>query len=79
METDNQEILSIEKRLYSILRPVNPEESYITGLKQRLKKDSGITIDKPNYLFVLIIVGSLFFFGLIIVLLLNLLKDKKSI
>jgi hypothetical protein len=78
MESHNKEILSIEKRLDSILRPVNPEESYITSLKKRLKKESGITIDKPDYLFVLLIVGSLFFFGLTIVLLLNLL-DKKSI
>jgi hypothetical protein len=78
MENNNQEILSIEKRLDSILKPVNPEENYMTSLKQRLKNESGITIDKPDYLLVILIVGSLFFFGLTIVLILNLVNHKKS-
>ena len=78
MKNTNDDIQVIEKRLDSILRPVNPEESYITSLKERLKKDSGISIDKPDFILVLLIVGSLFIFGLTIVLLLNLLNGKKS-
>ena len=77
METENQKISLIEKRLDSILIPVNPEKSYIESLKHHLKNESGITIDKPDYLLVIFIVGSLFFFGLTIVLFLNLLKNKK--
>jgi hypothetical protein len=78
MKNTNNDILIIEKRLDSILRPVNPEESYITDLKERLKRDPGISIDKPDYILVLFIIGSFFIFGLIIVLLINLLKRKNS-
>lgn len=78
MDTNNLEINSIEKKLDSILQPVNPEESYITSLKRRLLNESGVTVEKPDYLFILLIIGSLFFFGIILVWLLNYIFNRKT-
>ena len=78
MDTNNSEINSIEKKLDSILLPVNPEESYITSLKHRLLNESGVTLEKPDYLFILLFIGSFFFFGLFIVWLINYIFNRKS-
>ena len=77
MNTNNLEINSIEKKLDSILQPVNPKESYINNLKNRLISESVVSMEKPDYLFILLLIGSLFFFGLILVWLLNYFFNRR--
>jgi hypothetical protein len=78
MDTKIKDFSSIEKKLDSFLRPVNPEESFAANLKHRLLKDPGIAIEKPDYLFVLLFIGSLFFIGVLLVWILNLLFNNKA-
>lgn len=77
MDTKIKDFSSIEKKLDSILRPVNPEESYVDNLKHRLLNGPGITIEKPDYLFALLFIGSLLFIGVFLVWLLNRLMNNK--
>jgi hypothetical protein len=77
METKIREITSIEKKLDSILRPVNPEEGYVANLKNRLLSEPDILIERPNYLYVLLLFGSLLFFGAFFVWLINRFVNRK--
>ncbi len=67
MDTNNNEINLIEKKLDSILRPINPEERYVSNLKQRLLSKSNITIDRPNYQVIFLSISSFFIFGVFLV------------
>ena len=78
MDTKINDFSSIEKKLDSILRPLNPEESYAANLKQRLLSDPRITVEKQDYLFVIFIIGSLFFIGILLVWFLNRLMNNKT-
>ena len=78
MDTKVNDFSSIEKKLDSILRPLNPEESYAANLKQRLLSDPRITVEKQDYLFVIFIIGSLFFIGILLVWFLNRLMNNKT-
>ena len=78
METKIREINSIEKKLDSILRPVSPKEGYAANLKNRLLSEPDIIIERPNYLFILLLFGSLLFFGAFIVWLINRLVNRQS-
>jgi len=80
METKNRNFDSIEKKLNSILRPVIPEEDYITKLRNRLFNEQNIAIEKPDYALITLIVCSFFFFGIVLVWIFNrFLKHKDSI
>lgn len=78
LDVNNKEVDLIEKKLDLMLRPVNPEEGYVSKLKHRLISDSNISIDKPEYSFILLFAGLLFFFGVFLVWILNLLFHKKA-
>ena len=78
MDTKINDFSSIEKKLDSILRPLNPEEAYAANLKHRLLSDPRITVEKPDYLIVLFMIGSLFFIGVLLVWLLNRLMNNKT-
>ena len=64
MDIKNKDFTSIEKKLDSFLRPVNPEENFASNLKLSLLNEPEITIEKPDYLFVLLFICSLFFSAL---------------
>jgi hypothetical protein len=68
---------SIEAKLDSFLRPVNPEEGFVVKLKDRLLVEPEITIEKPDYLIVLTLVGSMFFVGVLVVWILYRLINRK--
>jgi hypothetical protein len=78
MDINNKDFSSIEKKLDSFLRPVNPEESFASNLKLRLLNEPGITIEKPDYLFVLLFICSLFFIGVLMIWLLNRIFNKQA-
>jgi hypothetical protein len=78
MDTKINDFSSIEKKLDSFLRPVNPEESFAVNLKHRLQIEPGITIEKPDYLFVLLFIGSLFTAGIVLVWLLHRILNRNS-
>ncbi len=68
---------SIEAKLDSLLRPVNPEESFADKLKDRLLVEPEITVEQPNYLIVLTLVGSIFFAGVLVVWILYRILNRK--
>jgi len=78
MDTKNKDLTYIEKKLDLFLRPVNPEESFAANLKNRLLFEPDITIEKPNHLFVLALVGSIFFVGVLVVWILYKIFDRNS-
>lgn len=78
MDTKPKDFDSIEKRLDSFLRPVNPEESFATNLKNRLLIEPDITIEKPDYLIVLALIGSIFFVGVLVVWILYRIINRNS-
>ena len=67
MNTKIKDFSSIEKKLDSFLRPVNPEERFAANLKHRLLIEPVVTIEKPDYLYVLFFIGFLFFTGVLLV------------
>ena len=78
MNTKIKDFTSIEKKLDSFLRPVNPEESFAVNLKNRLLIEPNITIEKPDYLFVLVLISSIFFIGVLFVWLLYRIFKRNS-
>ena len=78
MDINKLEIDSIENKLDSILRPVNPKEIYSTTLKERLLNESGITLEKQNYLFIILLLCSFFFIGVVLIYLINIFFNRKS-
>ena len=78
MDTKNKDFTSIEKKLDSFLRPVNPEENFAANLKNRLLIEPDITIEKPDYLFILALIGSIFFIGVLVVWLLYRIINRNS-
>lgn len=78
MNTNIKDFTSIEKKLDSFLRPVNPEESFADKLKNRLLIEPNITIEKPDYLFVLVLISSIFFTGVLFVWLLYRIFERNS-
>ena len=80
METKIRDFDSFEKKLDSILKPVSPEEDYITKLKNRLFNEQNIAIEKPDFALIIILICSFFFFGIVLVWIFNrLLHHKGSI
>lgn len=78
MKTKIKDFTSIEKKLDSFLRPVNPEERFAVNLKNRLLIEPNITIEKPDYLFVLVTISSIFFIGVLFVWLLYRIFERNS-
>jgi len=78
MDKENKDFSSIEKKLDSFLRPVNPEENFAINLKNRLLSEPAITIEKPDYYFVLATISSIFFIGVLFVWLLYRIFERNS-
>jgi len=78
MDTKNNDFTAIENKLDSFLRPVNPEESFAVRLRNRLLIEPDITIEKPDYLVVLALIGSIFFIGVLVVWILYRIINRKS-
>jgi hypothetical protein len=61
----------MEKKLDKLLSPVTPNSTYVNDLQKRLTSKAEISVEYPNYLLVLIVIGSGLAFGLGLVLILN--------
>ncbi len=78
MDTKNNDLTTIENKLDSFLRPVNPGENFAARLKDRLLIEPDITIEKPDYLVVLALIGSIFSIGVAVVWILYRIINQKS-
>ncbi len=78
METKIRDFDSFEKKLDSILKPVSPEEDYIAKLKNRLFNEQNIAIEKPDYALIILLICSFFFFGIVLVWIINRLLNHKG-
>jgi hypothetical protein len=67
--------LDIEKKidmeLDKLFHPVNPDSSYISNLQKKLISKADVSIEYPNYLLIIIIIGSGLALGLALVFILN--------
>jgi len=61
----------LEKKLDDLLNPVTPSSSYITDLQKKLLSKADVTVEYPNYLMIIIILGSGLALGLTLVFILN--------
>ena len=61
----------MEKKLDKLLSPVTPSSTYVNDLQKRLTSKAEISVEYPNYLLVLIVIGSGLALGLGLVLILN--------
>jgi len=61
----------LEKKLDDLLNPVTPSSSYITDLQKKLLSKADVTVEYPNYLMIVIILGSGLALGLGLVFILN--------
>ncbi len=61
----------MEKKLDKLLSPVTPNSTYVNDLQKRLTSKAEISVEYPNYLLVLMVIGSGLAFGLGLVLILN--------
>ena len=53
----------LEQRLGSLLGPVTPQEGFISELQARLRRNTGVAIEKPDYLLIILLVMSGLVFG----------------
>ncbi len=67
MEKKTKDSRTIEEKLESFLRPVNPKEEFASNLKNRLLTEPEITIENSDNLSIIILVCSIFIFGVLFV------------
>jgi len=58
--------LNIEDQLESFLHPVLPPDDFISNLQERLKKQTIIAVERPDYLVLILLVLSGLVFGAIL-------------
>ena len=63
--------LDIEKDLDEILNPIQPSSDFVDDLNQKLRKNSQVVIENPNYLFPIVVLSTGLFIGIAIIWLLN--------
>lgn len=68
---EQMQIEILEKRLYSVLHPVEPEENFIKRIKSRLLISPAISLERNNQLIILLMICFAFFGGLVFIYLLN--------
>lgn len=57
----------LEKNLDEILSPVDPKDNYVMSLRQRLAKKPVVTIEYPNFFYIIIIVCFGLFLGILLI------------
>lgn len=80
MAEQNKLYESIENRLDSALSPVDLEDTYIDRLHSRLLSEPGITLERDNYIKLLIFILFSLVTGISLVLLINRIfsREEKS-
>jgi len=63
---ENQDTVGLEQRLGSLLSPVTPQKDFVNALQENLKKKAQVVIEKPNYLYIVLLILSGLFFGIFI-------------
>lgn len=58
----------IDEKLEKLLQPVSPNSTFIANLQEKLVSRANVSIEYPNYLLIIIILGSGLAVGLILVI-----------
>ena len=61
----------IDEKLEKLLQPVSPNSTFIANLQEKLVSRANVSIEYPNYLLIIIILGSGLAVGLILVIIIN--------
>jgi len=61
----------MDEKLEKLLQPVSPNSTFIANLQEKLVSRANISIEYPNYLLIIIILGSGLAVGLILVIFIN--------
>jgi hypothetical protein len=61
----------IDEKLEKLLQPVSPNSTFIANLQEKLVSRANVSIEYPNYLLIIIILGSGLAVGLILVIFIN--------
>lgn len=61
----------MDEKLEKLLQPVSPNSTFITNLQEKLVSRANVSIEYPNYLLIIIILGSGLAVGLILVIIIN--------
>lgn len=61
----------IDEKLEKLLQPVSPNSTFIAKLQEKLVSRANVSIEYPNYLLIIIILGSGLAVGLILVIFIN--------
>ena len=62
---------SIERQLDNYLHPVVPDQDFVKGLRKHLFIKSEITVEYPNYLYLIFFICLSFISGIFIIFLIN--------
>jgi len=69
--TDLDSNSQLEQKLDKLLNPVAPNSNYISELQKKLLSRADVSVEYPNYLMIIIILGSGLALGLGLVIILN--------
>lgn len=58
----------MDEKLEKLLQPVSPNSTFIANLQEKLVSRANVSIEYPNYLLIIIILGSGLAVGLILVI-----------
>jgi hypothetical protein len=61
----------MDEKLEKLLQPVSPNSTFIAKLQEKLVSRANVSIEYPNYLLIIIILGSGLAVGLILVIFIN--------
>lgn len=61
----------LDEKLEKLLQPVSPNSTFIANLQEKLASRANVSIEYPNYLLVIIILGSGLAIGLVLVIIIN--------
>ncbi|NPV40188.1 MAG: hypothetical protein HPY72_02435 [Anaerolineae bacterium] len=61
----------MDEKLEKLLQPVSPNSTFIANLQEKLVSRANVSIEYPNYLLIIIILGSGLAVGLILVIFIN--------
>ncbi len=75
--TDLDSNSQLEQKLDKLLNPVAPNSNYISELQKKLLSRADVSVEYPNYLMIIIILGSGLALGLGLVIILNYLFSRN--
>jgi len=61
----------MDEKLGKLLQPVVPNSAFIANLQEKLVSRANVSIEYPNYLLIIIILGSGLAIGLLLVIIIN--------